>query len=106
MPRPWEGSDRRQRLPDNWDELRVETLRRAGGRCQWIEDGRRCTAPATDVDHKRPGDDHSPRNLQALCGPHHQRKSSREGAIALARKRRQIHQKFRRTERHPGEVID
>jgi len=102
---PWEGSDRRARLPLNWESLRREVLARDGGRCRWIQDGRRCGAPATDVDHIRPGDDHSLSNLRSLCGPHHQRKSSSEGAFALARKRKQIHKRFRRDEKHPG-VID
>jgi len=100
----WEGSDRRSRLPDNWESLRRDVLERDGGRCRWIEGGRRCNAPATDVDHIRPGDDHSPSNLRSLCGPHHQVKSSREGAFALARKRKQIRQRFRRNEQHPGVI--
>lgn len=40
-------------------------------RCQWVENGVRCYNTATDVDHIRPGDDHSLPNLQGLCGHHH-----------------------------------
>jgi 5-methylcytosine-specific restriction enzyme A len=57
---------------------------------------------ATDVDHIRPGDDHSESNLRSLCGFHHQKKSSHEGGAAMAAKRRDIEKKFRRQEAHPG----
>ncbi|MCE7552778.1 hypothetical protein LZG43_23040 [Streptomyces thermodiastaticus] len=43
-------------------------------------------------------------NLRAICSPCHKAKSSREGGQALARKRREIEQRFRRTEKHPGEL--
>ncbi|WP_267969981.1 HNH endonuclease [Streptomyces thermodiastaticus] len=64
----------------------------------------RCPNHATEVDHIRPGDDHSMSNLRAICSPCHKAKSSREGGQALARKRREIEQRFRRTEKHPGEL--
>lgn len=99
----WEGSDRRQRLPANWPTLRRRVLRRDGGRCTALDRaGARCAEPATDVDHIVAGDDHREANLTSLCGWHHQRKSSREGAAALAAKRRRIAKRFQRTEAHPG----
>jgi 5-methylcytosine-specific restriction protein A len=67
-----------------------------------MDSGLRCSEYATDVDHIRPGDDHSEANLRSLCEWHHQQKSSREGAAALAAKRRKIEQRFRRNEAHPG----
>ncbi len=102
MPR-WEGSDRRQRLPADWDKIRRRILRRDGHRCTHRDEyGKRCEEPATDVDHIVAGDDHREANLTSLCGWHHQRKSSREGALAKAKARRRADRKFRRTEDHPG----
>ena len=48
----WEGSNRRERLPDNWDELRAEALRINPERiCHW------CGRPGgSDLDHKQRGD--------------------------------------------------
>lgn len=99
----WTNSNRRSRLPSDWPKRRARALRRDGKLCQWrLDGGERCLQPATDVDHIRPGDDHSDDNLQSLCGEHHSLKSSQEGAAALAAKRRKINQKFRWTETHPG----
>lgn len=99
----WAGSDRRSRLPANWASIRSRVLRRDGSQCTAVShDGVRCAEPATDVDHIVAGDDHREANLRSLCGWHHQRKSSAEGAAALARKRRANDRKFRRTEDHPG----
>lgn len=100
----WVNSDRRDRLPPEWPQMRRDTLKAAGWQCQAKEDGVRCTERATDVDHKVRGDDHRPENRQALCERHHDRKSGQEGAAALAAKRRRINQRFRRTEVHPGQL--
>ncbi|MCZ0996303.1 HNH endonuclease signature motif containing protein [Streptomyces noursei] len=99
---PWMGSDRRSRLPRNWPVLRLSVLKRDGFQCVAVlrDTGARCTAPATDVDHIVPGDDHDPANLQALCRWHHARKSSAEGAAA---RRRRVSRR-RPAERHPGEL--
>lgn len=99
----WASSDRRERLPANWVVIRKRILRRDGGQCtERLNTGARCPEVATDVDHIRPGDDHSDSNLTSLCGWHHSRKSSREGGIAYAKKKRQHAAKFRRSEDHPG----
>lgn len=95
----WEGSDRRQRLPSNWDSIRARILRRDSHRCTWIENSQRCAETATDVDHRKAGDDHSDSNLRSLCGKHHRRKSAREGAAAANRLRSL---RYRKPERHPG----
>ncbi|GAU67317.1 hypothetical protein SSP35_04_04050 [Streptomyces sp. NBRC 110611] len=98
----WHGSDRRSRLPNDWPVRRLSVLKRDGFQCvafPW-DTGARCTAPATDVDHILPGDDHDPVNLQALCRWHHARKSSAEGAAARGRRPSR-----RRPERpHPGQL--
>lgn len=98
----WETSSRRDRLPEDWDQRRRAVLARCGGRCEaYVRGGGRCPHRATDVDHKRPGDDHSMRNLQGLCSTHHGIKSSREGAAA----RRALRALRRRPpEDHPGRL--
>lgn len=94
----WAGSNRKSRLPADWDRLRAVVLQRCGFRCEW--DG--CGDTATDVDHIEPGDHHSLSNLQGLCGAHHRAKSSAEGIAAQQRKRAL---RFLPPEKQPG-VID
>ena len=100
----WEGSNRSSRLPSNWKMLRLFVLKRDNFKCQWYDPSlrRRCLKVATEVDHIRAGDNHDPDNLQALCTAHHKRKSGREGNEAMNAKRKQINNKFRRTETHPS----
>lgn len=99
----WQGSDRRDRLPPDWEKRRQRVLRRDGYQCTARDQyDVRCTEPATDVDHKRPGDNHEDWNLTSLCGWHHDKKSSKEGAQAAYKKRAVIRKKFRRVETHPG----
>ena len=101
----WQGSNRRSRLPADWARIRQRILKRDSFRCTWIQDGTRCPNPATDVDHRRAGDDHSDANLRSLCGEHHRRKSSSEGGAALAALRKKHSKKFRRDEPHPGLIV-
>jgi len=86
----WEGSDRRERLPADWPERRQLVLIRDKHRCQHVREdtGRKCLAPARDVDHINADDDHRLEALQAICGWHHDRKSGREGGIASGISRR------------------
>lgn len=102
----WSSSDRRSRLPADWPTRREQVLVRDGRVCQWRVGGRKCGAPARDVDHVVPGDDHSYSNLRALCSAHHQRKSSGEGGRAFWDGVRDSRAKFRegRVERHPGDL--
>lgn len=96
----WDGSDRRERLPDDWPERRLARLKKDGFRCTWkLRSGARCPRKATDVDHRKAGDDHSMWNLQSLCPHHHGKKSSREGNAARRAKKAS---KARPAERHPG----
>lgn len=81
----WHGSDRKSRLPVDWERLRKVVLQRCGMRCQWVEDGFRCHNTATDVDHIVAGDDHSLANLQGLCNPHHLIKTAKETNEARAK---------------------
>lgn len=57
--KPYYGSTRRERLPDNWPELRAEALRLNPAQiCH------RCGKPGgTTLDHKVRGDDHRQENL-------------------------------------------
>lgn len=92
------NTDRRDRLPANWQQLRAAVRLRAGGRCEALDDyGQRCRERGTDCDHIIAGDDHSLAALQWLCRWHHARKSASEGAAAAHR----VTQK-RPPERHPG----
>ena len=101
----WSNSDRRSRLPADWGKVRTRVLRRDLNQCQVkMLDGSRCRDIASDVDHIRNGDDHHESNLQAICDWHHKNKSSSEGAMALAKKRRAIHRRFRTQEAHPGDL--
>lgn len=99
----WSSSTRRDRLPEDWHKIRGKVLKRDGFRCRArLASGRRCGAYANQVDHIRPGDDHRPENLQALCEQCHAIKSSSEGGQARAAKSRAIKNRYRRVEEHPG----
>lgn len=74
----WEGSTRKETLPVDWDRLRRACLNRDGHRCTWMDKGRRCPEPATDVDHVGNRDDHRLRNLRALCSGHHLKRTSQQ----------------------------
>ncbi|UIW13484.1 HNH endonuclease [Arthrobacter phage Amyev] len=97
----WDTSDRKARLPDDWTTRRVRVLRRDSYKCQARDSlGVLCGAPANQVDHIKPGDDHDYDNLQSLCRWHHARKSSAEGAAARRPRPRQR----REPEPHPGMI--
>ena len=100
---PWESSDRRSRLPADWARRVSDVMKRDGGRCRAIlpRSKKRCPRKATDVDHIRPGDDHSLSNLQALCEEHHKRKTAAENRRAKAKIRSS---RYRAAEEHPGRV--
>lgn len=92
----WEGSQRAQRLPEDWESYRrPAVLARDKGFCHV------CHKPgATDVDHLNPGDDHSLSNLAAIhAWPCHARKSAREGVAARAARRAL---RYRPKAKHPG----
>lgn len=102
-PRPahnWLTSDRRAGLPADWDARRKRVLDRDGHRCQlrW----RGCTEKATDVDHRRRGNDHSLSNLQSACSTCHKQKTAKESAARKAALRARAK---RPAERHPGEQL-
>ncbi|MFG1872132.1 HNH endonuclease [Micromonospora arborensis] len=92
----WANSTRRDRLPPNWrTELRPAADERNPERICHL-----CGKPGGDaLDHKKPGDDHSPENLDWVhdaVPPHcHRFKSSAEGVAAQPRERRA-------REKHPG----
>lgn len=94
----WADSRRRSELPPNWDEeYRQPVLKRDRWRCQIELPG--CKRAATDVDHKKRGNDHSLSNLQAACGWCHDKKSSGEG---VSRRQEIKALRKRPEERHPG----
>lgn len=62
---------------------RVVALRRAGGRCELLEHGRRCgSRDRCSVDHiinLAAGGTHHLDNLRVLCSFHHKAKTAQEG---------------------------
>lgn len=101
---PWDTSDRRQRLPTNWNKIRKQVLAKAKHRCAGLDPAttppptRRKTAEghhrwhhpacdmrATDVDHINAGDNHELDNLQALSHACHTAKTTHENTAAKAR---------------------
>jgi hypothetical protein len=95
----WETSDRRSRLPANWQELVAKVKDRDQRRCTWrLPSGKRCPRAGTDVDHRKPGDDHALSNLQLLCRHHHDKKTQREAWAGKGKRR----VPKRPEERHPG----
>jgi len=95
MRRAWATSQRRQQLPPDWPKIRRQVERRAGGRCEWITNGTRCTDRGTDCDHIDDPDNHHPDNLRWLCGPHHTEHTLEQNAARRARLRLPV-------QPHPG----
>lgn len=83
-----------------WKTTRARILRRDQHRCTWTDDGNRCIAPATDVDHiinEAAGGTDDDDNLRSLCPRHHRAKTAAEGVLA-----RQATPRKRKPEPHPG----
>lgn len=100
----WSSSDRRARLPANWDAIRSAFKRKRmaldGGRCQGrLPSGKRCPRLGTDADHRSDPDNHD--DLQWLCRKHHDDKTQNE-ARAPGREVRRL--KYRPAEEHPGDL--
>lgn len=86
----WANSTRRSRLPADWPKRRATVLKRDERICHI------CHQPdATEVDHIRPGDDHSLANLAPAHKVCHQRKTIAERPKPNGRRRREV-------EPHPG----
>lgn len=94
----WEGSDRRQHFPDDWEQRRQAVFARDGHRCVL------CGAPAEEVDHVGDRDDHRIEMLRSVCKPCHGTRSGRQGATARWAKpgARQKATRRRPPEPHPG----
>ncbi|AEJ93393.1 HNH endonuclease [Mycobacterium phage Jeffabunny] len=96
----WAGSRRRDELPPDWElKYRLPVLSAANWLCE--VNGPGCVRAATDVDHKKRGNDHSRSNLQAICRVCHGRKSAAEG---VARRRELKARRKRPPQRHPGQL--
>lgn len=97
----WANSDRRARLPRDWDRIRASILERDRWLCQLHYEG--CTRIAQEVDHIGADIDHQPHMLRAVCTHCHAIRSSRQGAearAAIAAKR------YREPEPHPGLISE
>lgn len=97
----WDTSDRKDRLPPDWPDIRRAVKARARGRCQANPHDPKCPGWGSDADHITPGDDHSMDNLQWLSGACHWAKTNRETA---ARNRARKAAKLKPTEQHPGRL--
>lgn len=102
----WATSDRRDRLPPNWLQLRRDTFELKGRLCLMLRDGVLCGEEASDIDHIVPSGPDAVENLQPLCRRCHKKKSSSEGWNALRKKkaaaRERAEKKFSHEEAHPG----
>jgi 5-methylcytosine-specific restriction endonuclease McrA len=96
---PWDNNAYRGRhLPPNWGSVRTRVLNRDKRRCKLSLPG--CQGKATDVDHIGDKNDHSLENLQAVCRPCHNQKTSRQGVDA----QRRMRERSKRSQgRHPGQ---
>lgn len=101
---PWATSNRRQRLPTNWNKTRKQVLAKAKYKCAGLDPATTppptsreaaggyhrwhhpaCDMRATDVDHIIAGDNHELSNLQALSHACHTAKTTHENTTAKAR---------------------
>jgi 5-methylcytosine-specific restriction endonuclease McrA len=95
----WATSDRRSRLPRNWDDIRRQVKARAHGLCEATHHVRACDGTGTDADHIHAGDNHQLTNLQWLSEPCHRAKTARETA---ARNTLNAALKHKPQPQHPG----
>ena len=91
----WSSSRRRERLPSGWAKIRARILER----------DRTCVLcgvrPSTHCDHiVAKADLNGPADLQGVCGPCHDQKSSREGNEAQRANPKPTRK--RASEQHPG----
>jgi 5-methylcytosine-specific restriction protein A len=97
---PWSTSTRV--MPKDWHKQRARCWRAAGGRCQHVTDGERCTwtgrlnGDGGQADHVHGPDDEE---LQWLCPAHHSAKSAAEGHQAMRVQRAKLRHPI---EQHPG----
>lgn len=91
----WSSSDRKSRLPSGWARIRAEILKR-DPICKICD-----VRPSTHCDHiVAKADRDGPSDLQGVCGPCHDQKSSREGNEAQRANPRPG--RTRPAEQHPG----
>lgn len=93
--KPFTSSDRKSRLPNNWNSLRKIVMQRDKGVCYFCGE-----AGADGVDHVIAGDDHSLQNLKAI---HHWVENSRgEKCHFIKTSREQAEQKQNNKIQRPG----
>lgn len=91
----WKDSDRKSRLPSGWSKIRARILARDPV-CKICG-----VRPSTMCDHiVAKADLNGPADLQGVCGPCHDRKSSAEGNAAQRANPRPG--RTRPAEQHPG----
>jgi 5-methylcytosine-specific restriction endonuclease McrA len=91
----WKGSDRKARLPSGWSKIRAQILAR-DPICKICN-----VRPSRFCDHiKAKADLNGSADLQGVCGPCHDQKSSAEGNAAQRANPRPG--RTRPPEQHPG----
>lgn len=74
-------SENRPPLPPDWERRRQRVFTRDGRRCRLAFKGI-CTGRATEVDHIGSNDDHSIKNLRAVCHDCHRKRTQDQAAEA------------------------
>ncbi|WP_366942272.1 HNH endonuclease signature motif containing protein [Amycolatopsis sp.] len=80
----WQRAQRRVHSRE-WHRTMAIVARRSHGRCEVVENGQRCGAPARDTDHVTPhsaGGSDRVENARRICDTHHRAKSAAEGLAA------------------------
>lgn len=100
----WKGSsktNRREELPEDWEQLRKAQFIRDGGRCTYVlPSGTRCPNTANQADHVGDKWDHA--NLTSLCELHHGKKTAQQGVAGKAAMMAYRRAPRRGKEQHPG----
>ena len=102
----WKGSsksNRREELPEDWEQLRKDQFARDGGRCTHIlPSGARCPNVANQADHVGDKWDHA--HLTSLCEMHHRKKTAQQGVDGKAAMKAYRRAPRRGPEQHPGRL--
>ena len=77
----WHHNNRRS-LPRDWKARRRAVRERAGGQCEAVDNGVRCTNEGVECDHAVHRDDHRIEALAWLCDDHHKVKTQAEARQA------------------------
>jgi len=98
----WGTSNRRSQLPRNWQQLRTAAKTRAGGICEHVTDGARCTTPGRELHHTGDNTDHRLEALEWICTDCHKRETQKQARASQTARYRDARR--RTPETHPGSI--